>query len=229
MRKILLTTLLVLISINVGMCGGFSLKIKMAREQATPWSGLSIGYNALNSSASYLSQAPASLSVNLNLIDTKIVNWNDLSIFTGLGFEFNNFRFSGNNSLTTDADGVVVADYSYDDAGIKLSKSKLSTNYVNVPLMFNWFITKDSYIYAGVIGGWMYNAHTKVKGDFGKVKARDLPLNNLRYGYGVGFGTGVLGIYARYYPDSIFKNGYGADIPQFNIGIHFNFSAGSAS
>ena len=103
------------------------------------WSGISFGYNGLvrnlghmqlPEDAKYMKLAGNSVNFNLNLIDVELISHKNYALVTGLGMEFNTFRFKNNLSLTKDANGFTVPDYSYNDQGIQLKKSKLTTNYL---------------------------------------------------------------------------------------------------
>ncbi len=204
------------------------------------WSGISFGYNGLIQNlgnmqlpeeAKYMKLTGNSVNFNLNLIDVEIISNKNYALVTGLGLEFNTFRFKNNISLTENANGFTVPDYSYNDQGIRLKKSKLSTNYLVIPLLAEFRIgnspKKAFYIHGGVIGGWCYNAHTKVKytsleGHTTKDKTKGLNIPHFRYGYTLGIGFSNIGIFARYYPESIFIPGEGPNVKQVSIGISLN-------
>ena len=204
------------------------------------WSGISFGYNGLvrnlghmqlPEDAKYMKLAGNSVNLNLNLIDVELISHKNYALVTGLGMEFNTFRFKNNLSLTKDANGFTVPDYSYNDQGIQLKKSKLTTNYLVIPLLVEFRAgnspKKSFYVHGGVIGGWCYNAHTKVKytsleGHTTKDKTRGLNIPNFRYGYTVGIGFSNIGIFARYYPENIFISGEGPNVKQVSIGISLN-------
>jgi len=103
--------------------------------------------------------------------------------------EINNFRFEENMIIKKDPfTGYIVPDYSYTSRGIYLKKSKLVTGYFNVPitLKVRWGKMNKWYMQGGIVGGWRFNGHTKIKasgnlsGNFKNYK--DLNLRNFHWG-----------------------------------------------
>ena len=198
------------------------------------WAGIVLSYNgligdlgnfSLPDDAEFLSQSPKSIGVSVNLIDYTLGCSRKVGFVTGLGFEFNNFRFDNNIGLKR-VDGVTVPDYQYDERGIHLQKSKLVTCYMNIPILFEVQLGRHNnfFINGGVIGGWRMSAHTKIKADDAQLKGKykdhgNLGLRNLHYGYTLNFGYDHLAISAIYYPQSIFRKNQGPQVQQFNIGL----------
>ena len=206
------------------------------------WMGIGLGYSglvsslgklALPSEAEYMSQKAGSINVNINLFNTGIVSTRHFALVTGIGMELNNFKFDKNMTLTRNAMGYIVPDESYAQRGVRLKKSKLSTNYFVVPLLaeFRFPVARRGrpfYFYGGVTGGWCFNAHTKIKyfenGHRKKDKSHNhLNIRNFKYGYTAGIGYNRLGLYASYYPESLFRAGKGPEVRQVNIGLSLNF------
>lgn len=209
------------------------------------WAGVGIYYNglvknlgnlSLPDGAGYLQQTPKSIGVNVNLIDLVIVSNRHFGLITGLGLEMNNFRFDKNISLTQDRNGYIVPDYSYDEAGTELQKSKLTTVYLNIPLLaeFQFGRSKSGrrapgFINFGVIGGVRLQGHTKVKyhDDDGNTHTRKqhsgLNLRNFHYGVACNIGYKWVALSAQYYPHSIFVPDEGPNVQQVNIGLSFMF------
>lgn len=210
-------------------------------DSSSHWSGFGLGYSGLVTSlgnlnipqdAQFMSQRANSINVNLNFISTGIVSTRHFALVSGLGMELNNFRFDRNVTLTTNSSGYIIADESFNERGINLRKSKLSTNYLTIPLLAEYRTKggrgRQFYVYGGVTGGWCFNAHTKIKyrsdGGTHKQKQRSgLNIRNFKYGYTVGAGYGRIGLYASYFPQSIFRSGKGPEVRQANIGLHLNF------
>lgn len=220
----------------------YKKKVKFGKIRSH-WAGISFGYNGLITDlgnfnkpqgAEFMKQDGNSLTFNLNLFDVEVVSTKPFSIISGIGMEFNTFRFSNNVSIARGDNGMIGPDMSYKNQGITLSKTKLSTNYFVIPLLAEFRFghikspSRKFYVHGGVIGGWLYNGHTKVKYDIDnkthKDKNKDIALNRFRYGYTIGMGWSSFGIFARYYPKSIFKSSYGPDVKQISIGIAFNVS-----
>ena len=209
------------------------------------WAGVGIYYNglvknlgslSLPDGAEYMRQTPQSIGVNVNFADLTIVSNRHFGLITGLGMEINNFRFENNIGLTQNSDGQIVADYSYDEAGITLKKSKLTTVYLNVPLLaeFQFGRSKRSgkcpgFINFGIVGGVRLQSHTKVqyRDSDGKMQTdkqhSGLNLRNFHYGAEINVGYKHIALSARYYPQSIFMADKGPDLQQVNIGLSILF------
>lgn len=202
------------------------------------YSGLvgNLGNMSLPSDAQYMTSGTKSIGVDINLIDGVLFSSGCFGIVTGLGLEINNFRFTNNISLTRDANGYLIPDNSYTERGIELSKSKLTTTYLNVPILFQFQIGRNSYnrrsdcwLSFGVVGGIKLQSYTKVKyshegADFKKKDFNNQNVANFHLGFqaSVGFYSGF-NITAKYYPQSIFRKGAGPDLEQVSIGIGFAF------
>jgi hypothetical protein len=216
---------------------------KEARKQKKfkgHWTGFEIGLNNFFDSDFSMSRPPEeswmdlntgrSWNVNLNIHQTSIgLIGNRFGLVTGLGFECNNYQFDGDNSIE-EVGGVIqeldLTDYS-------LNRSKLTTTYLNVPLLLEVQIggekrSKRMYISGGVIGGLKIGSHTKYvyreEGRKEKLKNRDdFNINPLRYGLTVRAGFHQAKIYAVYYPVSFFEKDKGPELYPFNIGLSFGF------
>jgi len=146
-------------------------------------------------------------------------------LVTSLGINFNNYRFDGNNSITTTEGGVVIPLYPAD--GIDYEKSKLTTVYGVLPVMLELQlpVTGNSTINlgAGVIGAVKLGSHTKVVYyDDGKQKERtndDFSLNVLRYGVTARAGYEMVQVYGTCYLSQLFETGKGPVLYPFEVGI----------
>lgn len=204
------------------------------------WTGFEIGLNNFFDSDFSMSRPPEenwmdlntgrSWNVNLNIHQTSFgLIGNRFGLVTGLGFECNNYQFDGDNSIE-EVGGVIqeldLTDYS-------LNRSKLTTTYLNIPLLLEVQIggekrSKRMYISGGVIGGLKIGSHTKYvyreEGRKEKLKNRDdFNINPLRYGLTVRAGFHQAKIYAVYYPVSFFEKDKGPELYPFNIGLSFGF------
>lgn len=202
------------------------------------YSGIILSYNGLVSSlgnlslpagAEFLTQRANSIGVSINPIDYALAVGKRVAFVTGLGFEFNNFRFENNIGLRRE-NGVTVADYRFEDMGINVRKSKLSTAYMNVPILVEVQMghRNDWFINAGVVGGLKIGSHTKVVVRDGRTRDTyknhgNLGLRNFHYGYMVNVGYRWVALSATYYPVSIFRSGQGPDVEQINIGLGIMF------
>jgi hypothetical protein len=167
---------------------------------------------------------------NLNFSQLNIGFSRHIGLVTGIGLNWNNYRFEGMNSITVDTDdnlGELVPDNT-----VPVKKSKFNTLYLNVPLMFEVQIPAGYNrlnIAAGVIGGVKLNAWTKLVYEDGeKVRANgDYNLNLLRGGVTARIGYENFMIYGSYYLTPWFQdlkgpNGY--NLEPFEIGVAFTFN-----
>lgn len=202
------------------------------------YSGLveNLGHLGLPGGADYLRQTPASVGVNVHFADLTLVSNRHFGLITGIGLEINNFRFDRNVSLTQDGSGCIVPDYSYDEAGLELKKSKLTTVYLNLPLLVEFQFGRirsgnkcPGFVNFGLIGGVRLQGHTKVKyrdanGDMQTRKQhKGLNLRNFHYGVECNIGYKWVALSARYYPQSIFVSDKGPNVQQVNIGLSLMF------
>ena len=196
------------------------------------WAGIGLHYSGLVTNlgnlnlpddAQFLSQSAKSVGVSINPIDYTLLKSRHFGLITGLGVEFNNFRFDDNVALKYQ-DGVMGPDPAYE--GVHIAKSKLYTCYLNVPLLVEFQMGRRNnfFINAGVVGGWRMGAHTKVKTSDerlrGTVKDRgNMGLRNFHYGYTVSIGYDHFAVSGTYYRPSIFRKGRGPQVQQVNVGL----------
>lgn len=201
------------------------------------WAGVSWGINNFLTSSGSMSLPPQasfmdlntsrSWNFNVNFIEHSFGFGTDmLGLVTGMGFSFNNYYFSGNNSIKVDSAGMTVGKY-YTD---KLDKTKLTATYLNIPLIleFQFPNTKRSdraYISVGVVGGVKTGAHTKVIYKGQKDKARDdFNLSPIRYAYTARIGYKNVNVYGNYYPVTLFEKDKGpANLYPFDLGLSLTF------
>jgi flagellar basal body rod protein FlgC len=175
-----------------------------------------------------------SWNINLNLIeyDHHLIGKN-FGIATGMGLEFNDYRFDNLLPVKKTDDGI-APDLQYDNPDYNVEKAKLTTTYITVPLLLELQgpFTKDNdkmYISAGVIGGLKIGSHTKVKykdvdGDDKKDKNRsDFHLSPFRYGYTVRAGIGFVKLFANYYATPLFEKEVDTEIHPFAAGFVLSF------
>ncbi len=168
---------------------------------------------------------------NINIIDYGFgLGTDKVGIVSGLGFEFINYNFDGQNSIRKDPDTGEIVEYVPDYVG-NITKSKMNMTYLTAPLLLEFQIPaphKRIYISAGVVGGLKLWSNTKMKytvsGEKSKEKAKgDYNLSPLRWGLTARVGYRALGFYATYYMTPLFKTGLGPELYPFNIGLAFSF------
>jgi len=180
------------------------------------YTGFTPNFMDLNQNKSY--------EVGINFIRYSIGLQKDkknVGLVTGLGLTFNDYRFS--NAYTIENDNGMVKPIVLDETG--LSKSKLSTSYLTVPLILEFQIpvsghNKRFYFSGGMIGGLKVGSHTKIKKDGNKSKNRDdFNINPFRYGATARIGYKGLNIFGTYYFSTFYKEGRGPEMFPFTIGI----------
>lgn len=214
------------------------------------WSGFEFGINGYmdkNQSINmkddnwYLDLKQArSWNINLNFLQYSIgFGTPNIGLVTGMGVEFNNYHFSNPISLKVDnvngspTKGMTIVDSTYLNGGFDVSKTKLSTTHLTVPLLLEFQIpTGDRghkvFISGGVIGELRIGAHTKVVyDDEGKRKDKnreDFNLSTFRYSFTARIGYRGLKLFANYSPVSLFEKNKGPEVYPYSVGlILFNF------
>ena len=170
-----------------------------------------------------------SWAINLNFAQFSMgFGTSHLGILSGLGLEFSNYFFDNDITIiegTPDYIEVVTL--------TDVSKSKLSTTYIRVPLILegqfpNTSRSRRVFISAGVVAGLKLGSHTKVisKADGGKNKDKnrdDFNLNPFRYGITARLGLGNMSVFGDYYFTTLFVDEKGPELHPFSVGLAFNF------
>jgi len=175
----------------------------------------------------FLTTAPEkSFEVNINLLEYSFGFSSHFGMVTGLGFNFNDYKFKNRYTLTKDEKGVIQpADIPEGDFRL----SKLSTTFIDAPLMLEvqipkQFASKKMFIAAGVIGGVKIHQHIKTQvGDEKKRDNGDFNITPFRWGYTARIGFEDVGIFATYYNTKLFKEGLGPTTTPATIGITLTF------
>ena len=202
------------------------------------WAGFEFGFNNFLTAGNSM-VLPADINY-MNLYSSKSNNFNfnfsqlslgitrHVGFVTGLGINWNNYRFEGNNNILKGPDGEIGVL----DTIAPLEKSKLATVYLTLPLLFEVQLPVYNHhldLAAGFIGAIKLDSHTKMiykEGD--KVKSYgDFSLNLLRCGATARIGYQNFQIYGTYYITPLFKTGKGPggyDLHPFEIGFSFAFN-----
>jgi hypothetical protein len=202
------------------------------------WAGVEFGFNnyltadnsfVMPSSIDYMTlHSSKSNCFNLNFAQQSIGITRHFGLVTGLGINWNNYRFDNNNNIEKGPLGV-IQELPITD---KLEKSKLTTVYLTLPVMAEIQIPVDNHhinIEAGLIGAVKIGSHTKMVYEGGdKVKSNDdFSLSMLRYGPTARIGFENLQVFATYYMTPLFKTGKspgGYELHPFEIGLAFTFN-----
>ena len=171
-----------------------------------------------------------SIAVNLNFLQYDIglqKERNTIGIITGLGLEWNNYRFDENVSLEKGGSGLIQAYRFNEDWSVK--KSKLTSLYLTVPLLFEFQIpvkykNRRVHLSTGLVGGLRLGSHTKIKyksnGNKHKDKDHDdFNLNTLRYSAQIRVGYRSLNFFATYGLNGLFQKNDGPKLDPFTVGI----------
>jgi hypothetical protein len=211
---------------------------KRRRHFTGHWAGFEFGFNNFLTADNSMVM-PEEINY-MNLYSSKSNNFNfnfsQLSLgvtrhagfVTGLGINWNNYRFDGNNNILKGPDGQIEVL----DTIAQLEKSKLATVYLTLPVLFEVQLPAYNHhldLAAGFIGAIKLDSHTKMvykEGD--KVKSYgDFSLNLLRYGATARIGYQNFQIYGTYYMTPLFKTGKGPggyNLYPFEIGFSFAFN-----
>ncbi len=205
------------------------------------WAGLEVGLNnyltpdfsmVLPTDQYYMDlNTGKSWNWNINVIDFGIpLGTSYVGLVSGLGFEFINYNFNGQNSIMKNPDTGVTGEYIPTYAGF-ITKSKLNISYMTIPLLFEFQIPTDRgrvYISTGVIGGLKLWSNAKIKyteaGDKSKEKNKsDFNISPLRWGVTARVGYKWFGVFANYYMTSLFKPTMGPELYPFAVGVAFTW------
>lgn len=202
------------------------------------WAGMELGLNNYTTSRSrqeipdaidYMTlHSGKSLSFNVNFAQLNLGITRHIGFVTGLGLNWNNYRFDGNNNIVKGDNGMIEI---LNPAG-NLEKSKLTTLYLHIPFLFELQVPVNQNhfnVAAGPIGAVKIASHSKmVFEDNHKIKSNsDFNLNMLRYGATVRAGYSNFNIYGTYYLTPLFRTGdgpMGYDLFPFEVGVSFTFN-----
>lgn len=205
------------------------------------WAGLEVGLNNYLTPDNSMVLPPDQYYMDLNT--GKSWNWNInvidygvalgtqyVGLVSGLGFEFINYNFNGQNSIMKDPITGEIVEYIPTYAGF-ITKSKMNIAYLTVPLLLEFHIPagrEKIHLSAGVIGGLKLWSNAKIKyteaGDKSKEKNKsDFNLSPLRWGVTARVGYKWIGIFANYYMTSLFKPTMGPELYPFSVGLAFTW------
>lgn len=203
------------------------------------WAGFEMGVNAFSNEdySAYPGQNDfmeldllKSTAVNLNFLQYDISlqkDRNTIGLVTGMGLEWNNYRFDKKITLTEAETGEIIPEALNPDWSIK--KSKLTSLYLTVPLLLEFQIpvgykSRRVNFSAGIVGGLRIASHTKIKyknnGNTHKDKDHDdFNLKALRYAGQVRLGYKSIKLFATYGLTELFEDGKGPELTPYTVGI----------
>lgn len=201
------------------------------------WSGIDFGMNAyispkqsfgLQKEAEFLElEHNKSWVLNFNLFQKNFpIISNNVGIFTGVGFGFNNYRLNDKSvTLIYNKDNI---DYVVEDE-IKMSRNKLVLSHLNIPLMLEVQThgTKKYHrfnIAAGVNLGILMSSYTTQRYDIDghKMKRKvneNYHISPFRYDLTARIGYSGINLFASYALNTLFKTDKGPELYPISIGI----------
>ena len=166
-------------------------------------------------------------------VEMKIAQW--FSMMGGLGIGWNNYFFEECWTIINDNGITIPYDRYIDGNRNTLSKSKLATTHLNLPLLFQFQIPNKKhrqfgrhrgfFVQAGAIGGMKIGSHTKVKllGNQKEKDFSDFNLNLLRYELTARIGYDWLSAYINYQMTPMFQTNRGPELYPFSAGLSLHF------
>jgi len=166
-----------------------------------------------------------SWNYNLNFLEYGIgLGTSYAGLVTGMGFEWSNYIFDGNNSIEKEIGGNII---SRPEPYNGITKSKLSMTYLNVPLLLEFQIpagNKRIHISGGITGGVKLASKTKIKYQDGgrqkEVRKDDFSLSPFRYGATVRIGYRAINLFANYYFSPLFGETAEPELYPFSVGLN---------
>jgi hypothetical protein len=202
------------------------------------WTGFEFGFNnfitadnsmVMPADINYMTlHSSKSNNFNFNFSQLSLGFTRHFGIVTGLGINFNNYRFDGNFNIRKRSDGTIDSISPI----ATLKKSKLATVYLTLPVMLEGQIPAANHhldLAAGFIGAIKLGSHSRMVFQEGKDSKSysDFSLNMLRYGATARIGYQNFQIYGTYYLTPLFKTGKGPggyDLYPFELGFSFSFN-----
>jgi hypothetical protein len=199
----------------------------------SPWKGVMLDIGTI-----YLHNAPPLMEVRLprpSVVNLYYYHRIELgsekfTINPGLGLGLENFFFQDNIRLDGFGDSLYV--FEENGTGYNYRKSKLSANYIDLPLELRFRSStidrRAIKIALGVKGGILFRAHTKNKYDFEgntfKEKwIHDLHVNRFRYGWTGRVGYGKMLFFGYYSLSNLFREGAAPEMAPIMFGISLSY------
>lgn len=165
-----------------------------------------------------------SMCFNLYMPPVNLGFTRHVGMVTTLGISWNGYMFDAGNSIAVDENRIVQP---FIPTGGTVKKSKLSTTYACLPVMFEAQVpvadNKTINIGAGMIGAIKLGSHTKIvyqtEGVHREKTRDDFNLNLLRYGAIARVGFEMLQVYGTCYLSPLFEKGKGPELYPFEVGM----------
>lgn len=222
-----------------------SLENKDEKDGRTPkkprfrghWAGVEFGFNNYLTSGNSMTMPDDISYMNLHSGKSNSFNFNfsqlsfgftrNIGIVTGLGINWNNYRFDGNFNIQKGPDGKIDSI----SPVRSLKKSKLATVYLTLPILLELQAPVENHnlhVSAGFIGAIKLGSHSRMiyEGGDDNKSYSDFNLNLLRYGATARIGYQHFQFYGTYYMTPLFETAKGPggyDLFPFEIGFSFTF------
>lgn len=199
------------------------------------WAGFEVGFNWLLSPSGSLAlsgeQEPlrmnlgTSFNFNLNFIQYSVPLWSsNFGVLTGLGFNFNNYRFKNKNTMVT-GEHSISFNTDLQDAGHKVRSSRFFNWALTAPLLLelqskgNGF--RRVYISTGVLLNVRLHSSTKLLYDKNReaYTSDTFNLNDISFAPTLRLGIGCVRLYANFYPMGLFEKGRGPEVFPIETGL----------
>lgn len=152
---------------------------------------------------------------------------NSFAFAWGIGIRSLHHYHDGFYNQYTKNDKTVIDTFMRLPYGTNYTKNKTALNYVDGIAEIR---IKPGYqhiwrFYAGFRGGYLFNNHTKFKGDNGKVKNYNIPgYQHFSFGPTLRIGFSNLCVYVHYLLTPIYKNNSGQSISSLSAGVTLYFN-----
>ncbi len=218
--------------------GNVKLKKKeKVRKFDGHWGGFDLGINGLLDADNSLNvvkgyeyldlKMEKSINVAINVYEQNFnIIGNKFGMTTGLGLEWNNYRFQNRAIIETLDDSLTG--YIATDNDRSYLKSKLVTSYLTLPVMFEFQTNSKSkansfHVGVGVLSGLRIGTHTKLKTENGRGDSDkqfgSTAMNPFKLDLMARLGWGKLNLYGKYSLISLFKENRGPELYPFSVGL----------
>lgn len=199
------------------------------------WGGVEIGINSYfnpNNNFSFpqhydflkLNQSK-SVAFNINIWEQNFNLYkNHFGMLTGIGLKFNNYRFNDDIVITSDSAKI----FGFTDNESNNIKSKLTVNYLTIPLIFEYQTNNKSkknsfHIGGGVESSLRIGSHSKlVYKNNGKKKTKNsdgFHLNPFKFDAVARIGWGKINLFGNYSFTRLYLKDEGYELYPFTIGV----------
>lgn len=216
-----------------------TLLLKKYKMHDGHWAGIDLGMNVLfnnsfgrdfGTSSQWKNEVQNSWNMNFNILDHKfIIKENKLGVTVGLGVNYAQTAFTRNfymyeayDSVTKQIEVVKGKDV------VNYSRNRLRVTYLQIPLLAEFTPTKNTWLSAGVVGGYRIGSSTRVDVEDKKtltiLKTRgSFNLETFKLDATIRGGYKDWGAFLTYGLTPMFKTSKESEIHVFSFGLSFNY------